>query len=154
MKEPVIWIVVADHQRARIYESGGLGSGMQPVAGMDFATHLHASRDIVSDRPGHGFAGRTGRIRGGRRYAVEPRTDPHREEGQHFIAALAGRLGDACKSKAFDKLVLVAPPRALGEFRSVLPDNVRRKMIAEIAEDLTKEPVESLARHLAAHITS
>jgi protein required for attachment to host cells len=147
MKKPVTWIVVADHQRARVYE--GAAPDVRPVAGMEFATHLHASRDIVSDKPGRGFAGRSGP-----QYGVEPKTDPHRDEARHFIAGIVARLDEAHGRGAFDRLVLVAPPRALGEFRKALPDAVRAKVTAEIAEDLTKEPTASLARHLARHLTA
>ena len=142
MKKTVSWIVVADHQHAKAYVHDGPGHGLVAVAGWEFATHLAASRDIVTDRPGR----KPGT--GGSQRAVPGHTDPHREAGRHFLHDVADALAKAAAAKTFERLVLIAPPRALGELRDALPDKVRALVIAERAEDLTKETPAQLAERL------
>ena len=52
--------------------------------------------------------------------------------------------------KAYDRLILVAPPTALGDLRDALSDPVRSLVRAELHKDLTKTPVAELPEHLAA----
>lgn len=143
MKKTVTWIVVADHQRARVLMNGGPGRGLQPVAGMDLQTRVKAGRDIVTDRPGRSFESR-----GGARHAVQPRIDPHRQAAERFVMTVVKSLAAANRNGDYDRLVLIAPPRALGEFRRHLPASVRKKLIGEVSEDLTKAPTAALSRHV------
>jgi protein required for attachment to host cells len=48
----------------------------------------------------------------------------------------------------FERLVLVAPPAALGNLRRLLPKNVRAKVIGDVAQDLVKTPKARLWPHL------
>jgi len=143
LKKTVTWIVVADHQRARVLMNGGPGRGLEPVAGMDFETHLKAGRDIAADRPGRSFESS-----GVSRHAVGPRTDPHRLEAERFVRRVAEALAAASKKGDYDRLVLIAPPRALGELRKLLPAAVKGKVIGEVDDDLTKAPTEALDRYV------
>lgn len=143
MKKIITWVVVADHQCARVLANGGPGSGLKPVAGMNFETHLKAGREINADRPGRNVASRDGR-----RHGVGPRTDPHRLEAIRFVGRVADELSSALKKRAFDRLVLIAPPRALGEFRKALPAAVKGKVIGEVNEDLVKAPIKALDRYV------
>jgi protein required for attachment to host cells len=149
VKTKVTWIVVADHQHARILCNDGPGTGLKPVEGLSFDTHLHFSRDLVSDRPGR--AGES--AGGGLRHAVEPRTDAHRKEARKFVAHVAEAVSDAAGRGDFDQLVLIAPSRALGEFREMLPAPVMAKLIGELPLDLTKTPNDKLPDHLGAFLT-
>ena len=54
-----------------------------------------------------------------------------------FTARLAGVLDKACGEGQFDRLVLVAPPRSLGELRSHLSERVKRAVSHEVGKDLT-----------------
>ncbi len=143
MKKIVTWVVVADHQRARVLANGGPGRGLKPVTGMEFETHLKAGRDIAADRPGRSFESG-----GVSRHAVSPRTDPRRLEAQRFVKRVADALASASKKGDYDRLVLVAPPRALGEFRKSLPAAVKGKVVGELGDDLTKAPTKKLAGHI------
>jgi protein required for attachment to host cells len=143
VRKTVTWIVVADHQRARVLMNGGPGRGLQPVAGMHLQSRLKAGRDIVADRPGRSFESR-GRMR----HAVEPRIDPHRQAAERFVVKVVESLAAASRKGHYDRLVLVAPPRALGEFRKHMPASVKKKLIGEVGEDLTKAPTAALSRHV------
>ena len=52
----------------------------------------------------------------------------------HFLAQ---HLRAAHNRQAYDRLVLVAPPQALGDLRSCLDDGVRTKISGELNKELT-----------------
>ncbi len=143
MRKTVTWVVVADHQHAHVFNHDGPGHGIRRVEGMTFETHLDRSHDLMTDRPGRKAAP------GGAMRSMTPASDPHRAAGEKFIAGISAEIAKAATRKAFERLVLIAPPRALGELRKSLPDRVRKMVTAEIAEDLTKAGEKDLAGRLA-----
>jgi protein required for attachment to host cells len=82
------------------------------------------------------------------RHALEPPHDYHKLEKHRFTAAVADVLHDGSESGAFDRLVVVAPRRSLGELRSLLSGRVKKQIDREIAKDLTGEPPSRLWRRL------
>ena len=132
MKKTVTWVVVADGARARLFVNEGPGKGIAALPDGDMAGNTALARDINADKPGRTFD-RTGEGR----HAKEPQSDPHRNAKRDFAHAVAARLDDAHKRNAFDRLVLVAPPQALGDLRACLDNGVRAKVSAELNKDLT-----------------
>ena len=55
MKKSVTWVVVADHQNARVFRNDGPNLGLVPVDGWSMEKPLKAGRDIMADRPGRSF---------------------------------------------------------------------------------------------------
>lgn len=143
MKRITTWILIADGSRARIAYNDGPGRGIKPVFEDELRGRNLAGRDIVSDRPGRTFDSA-----GEGRHAKEPHTDPRALEKRNFARQLAGRLEEADKRGAFDRLVIVSPPRALGDLRAVLPAAVRAKVDREIPKDLTNISLHEVAAHL------
>jgi len=143
MKPITTWILLADGTQARIACNDGPGRGIKPV----FEETLHGrnlpGREINSDRPGRTFDSH-----GRGRHAMEPPTDPRENEKQHFIRGLAALLDKEAKRGRYDRLVLVAPPKALGYLRSALSDSVREKITGEIDKDLVHLPMQELPAHL------
>lgn len=144
IQKVITWILVADHQHARIYVNDGPGHGISLLDSHGLETHLAAGRDINSDGPGKGFSGRTAR-----RFSVEPRTDAHRQAGERFLAEVIHMVNEASDRDDLDRLIVVAPPRALGEIRKMLPAHLHAKIIGELAQDLTKVPAATLLDHLS-----
>ncbi|MFI4998833.1 MAG: host attachment protein [Reyranellales bacterium] len=141
------WIVVADGARARFFTPGADAKKLVSALPADiFAPEArgHAS-DLKSDKPGRGYSS----SRSGARHALEPPHDYHKLEKHKFSAELAKVLEGACERREFDRLVLVAPHRSLGELRTLLSDRVKRLVGQEIAKDLTNETVAGLWRRLA-----
>ena len=79
---------------------------------------------------------------------MEPRSSPHEHEQRVFHHELALYLSDAAKRGVFDRLVVVAPPKALGHLRAEFSPAVRGKVTAELNKDLTHVPIHELAAHL------
>ena len=143
MKHIITWILVADGSQARLFRSDGPGRGVAPLSD-DLLTGCNLpGREIMSDRPGRTFDSA-----GQGRHAMEPRTDPREVEKRRFAHTLAAMLEDRLNQGRFDRLVLVAPPRALGQLRGELSKSVRDKISAELAKDLTHTPPHELSEHL------
>jgi protein required for attachment to host cells len=144
MKKHVTWVLVADHQHGRVLSNEGPDRGLRPVNGMSFRTRLPTDRELVTDRLPRSMDGH-----GGGRHAMEPRVDPHRQEAERFVARVSRAISAAAQRGQFDRLVLVAPPRALGELRRLLPERVLAMVIGESDRDLTKASVDSIRAHVA-----
>lgn len=69
---------------------------------------------------------------------MEYRSDPVREEERAFARRIARLLEERCLEDDFDRLVLFAAPRMLGDLRDAMTESVRKFIIAEIDKDLTK----------------
>ena len=143
MKRIITWILVADGSQARLFCNDGPGRGVAPLSD-DLLTGCNlAGREIMSDRPGRTFDSV-----GQGRHAKEPRTDPREVEKRRFAHTLAAMLEDGLKQGRFDCLVLVAPPKALGQLRDQLSKSLRDRVSAELAKDLMQTPLHELPEHL------
>ncbi len=144
MKPIVTWILIADAARARIFAHTGPGNGLQAVANRTFAHDLKGNQDTMADREGRSFSPGSG----GRRSAMARPSDPARLDKQAFAGELAGVLEKDLRKGAFDRLVVVAPPRMLGDLRSALATDVSAAVYGEIDKDLTHVAERDLAPHL------
>lgn len=147
MKPKKTWIVVADGMHARILRQDKRGAPLSPAFDHEMVEPaVHGfSRDLKSDAPGRTFdaAGSGGR------HAMEPRIDPKTHEKQLFARRVAAVINEAASRRTFDQLVLVAPPKTLGELRTQLGDLAKKLIIGEIDRDLVKTPAPELPRHLS-----
>lgn len=143
IKAPRTWILVANSSRARIYENHGVGRGIEPVKGADFANEVRHDRDTYSDRPG-----RVQDSAGPGRHAMERPTGAKQQNVVSFARSLTTYLQEQRHKGAFDRLVLIAEPTFLGHLRSGLAKPVSAALHAEIAKDLTRETDSGLAAHL------
>jgi protein required for attachment to host cells len=112
------------------------------------AAAKHRSRELKSDRPGRSVSS----SRTGLRHAIEPKHDHHKMEKHRFTQAVSGHLERASNRQAFDDLVIVAPRRSLGELRGLLSEQVKARVQAELAKDLTRQPVDMLWEQVAATV--
>lgn len=142
MKKSVTWVLVADGARARILSATGWGSGLAAV-GETIEGDRRPSREQGVERPG-----RVHDRSGPGRHAMEPKVDWHEFGKQQFAKQMAAHLNRAAQSKAFDRLVIVAPPKALGDLRAALDKRTSDLILAELAKDLTNVAEHDLAKHL------
>lgn len=97
-----------------------------------------------SDAPGSAFASV-----GASRSSYE-QTDFHQLEEDRFASETADLLKKRAFNNDFEKLLIVAPPRTLGELRKHYHKEVEQRLIGEIPKDLTGHPVEEIAKIIAA----
>jgi protein required for attachment to host cells len=144
MQKKVTWILVADGARARVLVNDGAGKGLQPTADGELTHSLPPTREIGTDRPG-----RTQQRGINRQQSIQPHVDWHRFEKEKFSKELASLLDAAAERGAFHRLVLVAPPRTLGDLRAALGTKARALVHAEVDKDLTHVAIHELPAHLA-----
>jgi protein required for attachment to host cells len=143
-KQRTTWIVIADGSRARILRHRSGEAGLAVVRELDDPEARKRSQDLVSSGPGHSQESANAA-----RHAIQPKHDPHLEAELAFLRAVAGGVSSAAEVNAFDRLVIAAPPRAMGVLRQELAPAIGRKLVAEITKDLTKTPLHELPTHFA-----
>lgn len=137
--------MIADSGRARLFIVDEHVTGLIPAELPELSVEVHRhARDLKSDHPGRSFSS----AGGGARHAIEPHHDYHKLEKHDFTAAVAHALNRAYDSGEFNQLVLVVPPRTLGELRILLADSVQTRMQV-IPKDLTKATMEELWAEVA-----
>ncbi|HWI87003.1 MAG TPA: host attachment family protein [Sphingomonas sp.] len=70
--------------------------------------------------------------------------DFHRQTEDRFAAEAAERINRAALANEFESLIIVAPPKTLGELRKHYHKQAEARIVAEIAKDLTGHPVEKI----------
>jgi protein required for attachment to host cells len=68
-------------------------------------------------------------------------TEFHQLTEDRFAAETAGLLKDWAMRNEFEALIIVAPPRTLGELRKHYHDEVSRRLAGEIDKDLTDRTI-------------
>ena len=147
MKPTTTWIF-ADGAHARLFSNSGPGKGIEAVQGGVINGDHRPDHELVRDGLGRSFE--SSGSAGDMRHAIEPRVDPHRELKRTFAHELADMLDQRLTEKAYDRLVIVAPPKALGDLRAALSAHVKPLVYAELNKDLVKTPTAELPNHLGA----
>lgn len=97
-----------------------------------------ADRDIKTDMSGRKPAG----VGYGGSTATE--ADFHQQAEERFAAEAAERINRAALANEFEQLVIVAPPKTLGELRRHYHKQAEARITAEIAKDLANHPVDRI----------
>jgi len=116
-------IAVADGAHLELYRNSGQEA------------HPKLSPVAAPNLPPHGSDS-------GKRHRASAANPDHRLlEEDNFIAAIADWLNHQAIDGAIEGLVIVAPPRALGELRLHYHPKLAEKILAEIHHDLVGRPV-------------
>ena len=138
------FIVVADGKKSLFFRNEGDGE----------FPNLIVERKDVHENPRDGeqksdAAGSAPSSMGTVRSAMSE-TDFHQLEEDRFAAETAELLKQRALRNDFDSLIVVAPPKTLGELRKHYHKEVERRITGEIAKDLTGHPVGEIERILIA----
>jgi protein required for attachment to host cells len=144
MKDEKTWVLVADAGHARVLEQSGSKGNLALVDGLEFEHPIAKSSDMVSDS-----LPRTFDSVGPGRHAITPKSDPHRAEKRNFAKELAQILDARLAQKAYDRLIVIAPPRMMGDLRPNLSETVRSRLERELLLDLADAPIREISRRVA-----
>ncbi len=138
------FVLVADGRKSLFFRNEGDGE----------FPNLAIDRKEVQENPDHheqatDTAGQAASPVGGVS-ATMGETDFHVLEEQRFAADTADMLKRRALRNEFESLVVVAPPKTLGELRKHYHKEVEKRLVAEIPKDLTNVPVEEIERILQA----
>jgi len=101
-----------------------------------------ATRDQATDS-----AGRASSPQGDVKSSVEP-TDFHQIEEDRFAADAADFLKMGALKNKYDSLIVVAPPKTLGELRKHYHKEVSSRLKGELDKDLTGHPIKDIEKAL------
>lgn len=135
-----MWVVVADGGRGVVLVNEG--TAMEP--------RLEVVRRYGQDNPktseqGRDKPPRTFESTGSRRSAAET-PDLHQRAEDRFVAGIMADLTRDAEGEAFDHVVIVAPPVALGEMRKAVNGSLSPRITAWLDKDLTKEPIPAITQ--------
>ena len=135
-------IVIADGEHVRFVQPDA-DNALRTIGSFDSASAHLRSRDIGSDRPGRALESGASA-----RHAVGQRHDLHAMEKEKFVRLVGEQVNAAAGRNEFDELLLVAPPRALGELRDALDAAAQAKLVGMLEKDLVKTPDSELWPHV------
>lgn len=75
-------------------------------------------------------------------------TDFHQLEEDRFAEEAAEMLKERALRNEYESLIVVAPPRTLGELRKHYHKEVEKRLAGEVAKDLTRHPVADIEKIL------
>ena len=136
-------VLVSDGRRARFLRNKGTPKEPQLIVEQVLEQENPATRDQGTDKPGRVMASI-----GDSRSAYE-QTDWHQQQEERFAAEIADELYRMEHAHKFRELVVVAPPKMLGDLRAKLHPEVANCVIAEVPKDLTGHPVPELSKLLS-----
>ena len=136
-------VLVADGRRARLLRNRGTPQQVKLTIESAVEQENPPTREQGSDRPGRYPA-----ADGVSRSAVE-QTDWHQLAEERFAADIAEWLYPLAHARAFDALMVIAPPKVLGNLRDSFHPEVRARVVAEVAKDLTGVPLRELEEMLS-----
>lgn len=140
MKPVVTWVLLADTSFARILESPDPGEGLHQPADCTF--NAPEKRDWSDDEGRAQGSMNKSRSRMVKQVEYEPETE-------QFARELISTLDREHRQKRFDRLVISAAPSMLGLLRSLLPNDLKEILKAELNKELARTPTEDVAKHFA-----
>ncbi len=149
-----VWILVCDASRARLFRDAPRGKKLVQLQELEHPESRERARDLMADTHGRKPVGpvpaRAGQGQGSGygRPGAEPDTDPKDVEAQKFARELAGILEKGLQDHAYERLIIVAPPRFLGTLRGVVSSQVEKHIESTIGKDLTNLDFQELADRL------
>jgi protein required for attachment to host cells len=94
------------------------------------------------------LAGKAPTASGGAGSSSYQEVDFHQLEEERFAAETAEMLRMRALRNEFESLIIVAPPKTLGELRKHYHKEVEKRLAGEVAKDLTGHPVAEIEKIL------
>lgn len=139
------FVVVADGRKMLFFRNEGDSEFPKLQVERKQVQENPADRDQKTDAPGHTFD-----ASGGAGRSAYEEVDFHQLEEDRFAAETAEMLKKRALRNEFESLIIVAPPRTLGELRKHYHKEVEKRLAAEVAKDLTGHPVAEIEKILKA----
>jgi len=137
-------VFVGDGRKALFLLNEGTGSEPRLKVQRVLEDENPPTREQGADRPGRALS------------PIEPnrsameQTDWHDIEKRRFARTIAGALDRLVLESHAERVVIVAPPRTLADLRRSFSPAVEKRIVAEIAKDLTGLTVSDISQYLTA----
>jgi len=124
------WILVSDAGSARVFAATKWREPWRVVQEIDNPDGRAREAELVSDHPGRQSGAAASP-------SMKAPASAKTREAERFAARLARLVERGYDDHAFDRLVLVAPPRFLGRLRQKIRASVQASIAAQIRHDYT-----------------
>ena len=160
------FVLVADGRKMLFFRNDG--DAAYPNLKVETAQEHPNSKDIdqKTDKAGRASSSQTGSgapavAQGGSNHAAGGgaqfapargtmgETDYHQQEEDRFAAETAAMLNKRALAGEFESLIIVAPPKTLGELRKHYGKQLSERIAGELAKDLTGHPVADIEEALS-----
>ena len=138
------FVVVADGRKMLLLRNEGDEKHPNLIVERKREQDNPPNRDQVTDAPGTSFSS----VGSGRSSYEE--TDFHQMEEDRFAAETAEMLKMRALNNDFESLIIIAPPRTLGELRKHYHKALAGVLVGEIPKDLTGHSVADVEKSIAA----
>ncbi len=135
-------VLVVDGRKMLFLRNQGEGDHVQLVTEAHHEREDQKDHELKSDAPGLGAQ------RGGYGRPAMDETDFHQLDEDRYAADAADQLRVRALAGDFEALVIVAPPKTLGELRKHLHKEVERRVVMELAKEMTDRPLPDIAAML------
>ena len=151
------YVLVADGSKLLFFRNEGDADYPKLEVEMEREEENPKDSDQGRSEPGRTFSSNRGDPRSGgygstvgAARSAYSETDFHQLQKDNFAHETAEMLKKKALANAFDKLIVVAPPRTLGELRKHYHKEVEARIAGEVAKDLTNMPVAEIEKLLQA----
>ncbi|MBB6253774.1 host attachment protein [Nitrospirillum iridis] len=136
------WVVTCDGAKMLVLRNDGDAHDLYLTVQYSESRPTTPSRELGTGQPG--------RVQFGTLRSATDETDGQAQAEADFLAHVARRLDTMVQNGTVGRMVLAAPPKALGILRHHLTPATRDIIVAEVAKDLTHLPVRDIQMVLAA----
>lgn len=136
------FVVVVDGEKMLLLRNQGDSEFPHLVLLAEDEQQSLSNRELRRDMPGRSFAS----VGPGRSSYDE--ADSRQVGEDRFAAETAEMLNRRALENEFESLIVVAPPRTLGELRKSYHDELQRRLAGEVPKNLTNTPVGEIERIL------
>lgn len=143
MKPVTTLVLLASEAEARLLVNTGPGKGLRELAG------LRAEDFPETDQGFSDAAGRQSAAPGIARHGFEPRETAREARRGSFAALTVEALAEAWRKGGYDRIVIAAAPKLLGELRARMPADMAGAVMADLPKDLVKVALRSLPSHFS-----
>jgi protein required for attachment to host cells len=137
-------VLIGDGQKALFLRNKGTAHQVKLEVEQVLEQDNPATREQGTDRPGRSFSSV-----GTARSAVE-QADWHHIAKERFAGEIAEALYRHAHDNRFEKLVVIAPAKILGNLRQAFHVEVTDRLVGEIPKELTSHPISQIEKLVAA----
>lgn len=131
-------VLVTDGRKMLFLRNEGDSEYMKLVVEQKERREDATDAELSTDAPGSMFqSGSTGR-------SSYEETDFHQLEEDRWVHEAADLVNKRALQNDFDELVIIAPPKALGELRPKLHKETEKRTILQIDKEMTNQPLKEI----------
>ena len=135
-------VLVTDGRKTLLFRNHG------DINQIDLRTEAHDEREDAPDRDMKTDAPGANQQSAGYGHSTYEEVDFHQLEEDRWAHNAAEEVNKRALANDFEALAIIAPPKTLGELRKHYHKEVERRLVGEVAKDLTGMPVSEIEKVL------